>query len=101
MSRDEECWGCGDTAPDCACHDNDQYIHVARRVAAEANADMIEPIRLALVAISEERDAHWRRYLSRDARGKRCRRCEQPTPHTYGGRGLCARCYLHHGGGSA
>ena len=28
---------------------------------------------------------------------KRCRRCEQPTPHTYG-RGLCARCYLHAGG---
>ncbi len=31
------------------------------------------------------------------AASRRCRRCEQPTPHTYG-RGLCARCYLHHGG---
>ncbi len=19
MSRDDECWGCGDTSPDCAC----------------------------------------------------------------------------------
>ncbi len=27
----------------------------------------------------------------------KCRRCARLVPHTYG-RGLCARCYLHHGG---
>lgn len=41
-----------------------EYAVAAELVALEANAEFIEPIRLALVAVSDQRNEHWRRYVA-------------------------------------
>lgn len=44
--------------------DGTEYRDLALRVAGEANAEFEEPIRLALLEVSRQRNDHWRRYVT-------------------------------------